>query len=351
MKRAERICEILDDRIKEFNVTEDVGALNISVLEVARPADSPSKPQKAKIMGMALVLGLVFGGGLAFLRESLDYRLRSPEEISAVLGVPVLGVVPAMSKKQSLIARGQKVHLEPKSIVAEACRTIRTAVYFGVPNGEAKIILVTSPDAGDGKTTVVSNLAIAMAQAGQKTLVIDGDFRKPTQHRIFEIDNEKGMSSMLAGAHTEDGAIRQGPVAGLDLLPCGPEVPNPAEILNSTTFAQTLKKLSEQYDRVIVDSPPVGPVADAQILAAVCDTTLLVLRAEKSTRKHSQQARDSLQSVGGHILGVVVNDVSRKHGRYGYYGYGYYGGYGHYGHYGYYGESKEGEKHKQKSYT
>jgi len=351
LKRAERICEILDDRIKELNVTEDVGALNISVLEVARPADSPSKPQKAKIMGMALVLGLVFGGGLAFLRESLDYRLRSPEEISAVLGVPVLGVVPAMSKKQSLIARGQKVHLEPKSIVAEACRTIRTAVYFGVPNGEAKIILVTSPDAGDGKTTVVSNLAIAMAQAGQKTLVIDGDFRKPTQHRIFEIDNEKGMSSMLAGAHTEDGAIRQGPVAGLDLLPCGPEVPNPAEILNSTTFAQTLKKLSEQYDRVIVDSPPVGPVADAQILAAVCDTTLLVLRAEKSTRKHSQQARDSLQSVGGHILGVVVNDVSRKHGRYGYYGYGYYGGYGHYGHYGYYGESKEGEKHKQKSYT
>jgi len=343
LRRAERICEILDDRIKELNVTEDVGALNISVLEVARPADKPSKPQKAKIMGTALVLGLMLGSGLAMLRESLDYRLRSSEEISAVLGVPVLGVVPAMSKKQSLVARGQKVHLEPKSMVAEACRTIRTAVYFGVPDGQARTILVTSPDAGDGKTTIASNLAIAMAQAGQKTLILDGDFRKPMQHRIFEIDNEKGLSGMLAGAQTEDGAIRPGPVEGLDLLPCGPEVPNPAEILNSSTFAETLKKLSQRYDRVIIDSPPVGLVADAQILAAVCDTTLLVLRAEKSTRKHSQQARDSLLSVGGHILGAIVNHVSQKHGRYGYYGYGYYSGYGRYGHYGYYGEREKKE--------
>jgi len=251
-----------------------------------------------------------------------------------------------MSKKQSLVARGQKAHLEPKSIVAEACRTIRTAVYFGIPNGEAKTILVTSPDAGDGKTTVVSNLAIAMAQAGQKTLVLDGDFRKPMQHHIFEVDNEKGLSSMLAGAHTEDGAIRSGPIEGLDLLPRGPDVPNPAEILNSSAFVETLKNLSERYDRIIIDSPPVGLVADAQILAAVCDTTLLVLRAEKSTRKHSQQARDTLLSVGGHILGAVVNHVSRKHGRYGYYGYGYYGGYGRYSHHGYYGEREKKEEHE-----
>ena len=335
LRRAERICEILDERIKELNVTEDTGALNISILEVARLAEKPSKPQKAKIMAIALVLGLMLGGGLAMLRESLDYRLRSSEEISAALGIPVLGVVPAMSKKQTLVARGQKVHLEPKSSVAEACRTIRTAVYFGVPNGQAKTILVTSPDAGDGKTTVASNLAIAMAQAGQRTLILDGDFRKPMQHCVFEIDSERGLSNMLAAAHTEDGAIRPGPVEGLDLLPCGADVPNPAEMLNSSQFVETLKNLSERYDRIIIDSPPVGLVADAQILAAVCDITLLVLRAEKSTRKHSQQARDSLLSVGGHILGAVVNHVSRKHGRYGY------GHYGHYGDYGYYSEREK----------
>lgn len=328
LHRTEKLCDILDDRIKELNITEDVGALNISVLEVARPADSPSKPQKARVMAMALALGLMFGGGFALLREWLDYRLRSAEEISALLGIPVLGVVPAMPRKLTIVACGQQVHLKPKSIVAEACRTIRTAVFFGVPKGEAKTVLVTSPDAGDGKTTVVSNLGITMAQAGQKTLIIDADFRKPMQHKVFEIDNEKGLSSLLAGTHPADEAIQSGPVEGLDLLPCGPDVPNPAEIINSDAFAETLNDLSERYDRVIIDSPPVGVVADSQILAAICDITLLVLRAEKSTRKHSQQARDCLLSVGGHILGVVVNGVALKHGRY---GYSYYGGYGYYG--------------------
>lgn len=188
----------------------------------------------------------------------------------------------------------------------------------------------------------MSNLAIATAQAGQRTLVIDGDFRKPIQHKIFEIDNEKGLSSVLAGEDAMDEAIQPGPVKELYILPCGPEVPNPSELLNSDTFAELLKKASERYDRVVIDSPPVGPVADSQILAAVCDITLLILRAEKSTRRHSQQACDSLLSVGAHILGAVVNDVPRKHGRYGYYsGYRYYGGYGYYGHYGYYGKREK----------
>jgi len=329
LKRTEKLCDILNDRIKELNVTEEAGGLNISILEVARPEDKPSEPQKAKLMALALALGLMFGSGFAFLREWLDYRLRSADEISAILGVPVLGTVPRMPKRQSVVERGQKVRIESKSIAAEAYRTIRTTVFFGVPKGKAKTILVTSPASGDGKTSLVSNLAITMAQAGQKTLILDADFRKPMQHNIFEIDNEKGLSSLLAGNITLDEAVQPGPVQGLDLMLCGPEVPNPCEILNSDAFIEILKKLSERYDRVIVDSPPVRPVADSQILAAICDITLLVLRAEKSTRRLSQQARDDLLSVGAHIFGVIVNDVSRKHSRYGYYtGYGYYG-YGH----------------------
>jgi capsular exopolysaccharide synthesis family protein len=473
--RAERICEIVDNRIKELNVTEDTGALNISILEVARPAEDPSKPQKTRIMAMALFLGLMFGGSLALVRDRMDIRLRSVEEISSVLGIPVLGVVPSMAEeqaiaargqelwlnfksiviqayraiyativsaihshdeepqkqtimahatayrairaelfrngskhnavvfpvsatedgrhrktlkkrinatpcrqswldlksaisqgyrtictflrsgggeagaaiagwpsannyrtaaeKQGIISRGQKVHLASKSVVAEAYRTIRTAVFFGVPKGEAKTILITSPDTNDGKTTLVSNLAIAMAQAGQKTLILDADFRKPMQHNIFEFENGEGLSGVFAGTISLEKAIQDGPVEGLDVLSCGPEVPNPSEILNSDTFAETLKEeLSKRYDRIIIDSPPVGLVADSQILAAICDITLLVLRAEKSTRKHSQQARDVLLSVGGRLLGAVVNDVPRRHGRYGYYsGYGYYRGYGYYG--------------------
>jgi len=329
-EQTKKLCDILDDRIKEINVTEDVGALNISILEVASPADKPSKPQRARYMAITLALGLMLGIGLALLRDWMDQRLRSAEEISAVLGVPVLGVVPSMSRRQSIVDRGQKVHRDSQSSWAEAYRTIRTAVFFGAPRGEAKTILITSPAAADGKTTLVSNLGIAMAQAGQKTLILDADFRKPKQHKIFEVNHQdKGLSSVLSGTTTLEEAIQLTKVRGLELLMCGPEVPNPSEILNSESFAKLLELLSNRYDRVIVDAPAVMPVTDARILAAICNTTLLVLRAEKSTRKTSQQARDGLMSVGAHILGAVVNDVSKKSR------YSYYSGYGYYGYYGY----------------
>lgn len=393
LKRTERLCDILDDRIKELNVTEDTGALNISILEVARAGDNPSKPQKSNIMAIALAFGVMLGFSLALLRDWLDCRLRSIEEVSAVLGIPILGVVPTMSeeqtisvhghrlwlnfkaiitdtyrtigaghktntiavtspttaddkitcKKQVVAERGQEVHLDPKSVVSEAYRTIRTAVFFGVPKDEAKTIVVTSPAPGDGKTTLVSNLAIAMAQAGQKILILDCDFRKPTQHNIFQIDNKEGLSSVFAGSITLEKAIRRGPVKGLDLLTCGPEVPNPSELLNSKVFVDTLEELSQRYDRVIIDSPPATPVADSQILGAICDITLLVLRANNSTRRLSQQAMNSLLSIGAHVLGAVVNDVPRIGDSYGYYSdYGYYS----YGHYGY-GQKEKKRRHQQ----
>jgi succinoglycan biosynthesis transport protein ExoP len=327
-EQTKKTCDILDDRIKELNVTEDVGALNISILEAAHPASTPSAPQKTRYMAVALVMGFMLGSGLALLREWIDQKLHSTEEISSVLGVPVLGVVPSMSRREDLTERGRKVYLDSKSSWAEAYRTIRTAVFFGAPKGEAKTILVTSPAPSDGKTTLVSNLAIAMAQAGQKTLILDADFRKPMQHNIFGINHERiGLSSVLAGVTKLREAIQSTEINGLELLSRGPEVPNPSEILNSNSFAKVLELLSSKYDRIIVDSPPVIPVTDAQIIAAICDITLLVLRAEKSTRKMSQQARDGLLSVGAHVLGVVVNDVPKK-GRYGYYSeYGNYDGY------------------------
>jgi capsular exopolysaccharide synthesis family protein len=334
LEQGKRFCEILDDRIKELNVSEDTGALNISILEAARPAEFATSPQRARIMAVSLILGILCGTGFAAVRERMDWRLRSAEEISTILTVPVLGVVPSMNGKwkNSTASRGQKVQLEPKSSVAEAYRTIRTAVFFGVPKGEARTILVTSPAPDDGKTTMVSNLAIAIAQAGQKTLIIDADFRKPMQHNVFGFDNEpeKGLSNILCGQVSLDDAIRACNTSGLDLLTSGPDVPNPSELLNSEAFANLLKELTGRYERIVIDSPPITPVADSQILAAICDVTILVLRAEKSTRKTCQQARDALAGVGAHVLGAVINDVSPKHSRYGYYsGYSYYGyGYG-----------------------
>jgi capsular exopolysaccharide synthesis family protein len=384
LRRAERFDEVLDERIKKLNVldTDGAGKLDISILEVARPAENPSQPRKARIMAIALILGLMCGTGLALGSEWMDVRLHSVDEIAAVLGLPVLGVVPTMTEQDTLVDqgrkawlnfrpmvinachaigkvlppsinsvwkkaldiiwrtesnaesdterraivdRGQKVYLEPKSVIAEAYRTIRTAVFFGIGKGKAKTILVTSPESGDGKSTLVSNLALSMAQAGQKTLIVDADFRRPRQHTIFDFTNEHGLSSVLSGATRPTDAIRPGPVLGLDIMGCGPEVPNPSEILNSEAFVQLLNnELCTQYARIIIDSPPVGPVADSQILAAVCDATLLVLRAEKSTKKSSSHACEVLRSVGGHLPGVVVNDVPRKGGYSGYYSpYGY----------------------------
>lgn len=321
-----RFCEILDDKIRKLNVDPDVGALTVQIVETAVPAAEPSEPQKARTMGLALCLGLFAGVGLGLIREWKDQRLRSTQEIGALLGLPVLGAIPSMTApKQTPAIRGQKIRISPESREAEAFRTVRTALFFGAPKDEARTILVTSPAPGEGKTTAVSNLGIAMAQAGQRTLIVDTDFRRPMQHKVFGLNRQaRGLSCVLVGQMDLDDAIEELPMANLFVLTCGPDVPNPAEMLNSDRFAQIVRTLADRYDRVLIDSPPVIAVADAQIVAALCDVTVLVLRAHKSMRRVSMQACDSLAGVGGRILGVVVNDVPRKSDRYGYYGgYGY----------------------------
>ena len=308
-------------------VDKDVGRLRMAILEPALPAEDPSSPQKGKIMAIALVLGLMFGGGLAVARDWLDQTLHSTEEISALLGLRVLGAVPAMPRRRTVQERGRRVFLKPDSHEAEAFRTVRTAVFFSAPKGQAKMMLVTSPDAGDGKSTLVSNLAIAMAQAGQKTLILDADLRKPTQYSIFGLDHhERCLSNVFAAKMKLAAAIQPAGLKGLDLLTCGRGISNPAEVLNSQRFALLLKSLAGAYDRILVDAPPVTVVTDAQILGARCDVTLLVLKADKSTRRAAQRATEALRSVGAQVLGVVVNDIPKSGDRYGYY-YGRYRGY------------------------
>jgi capsular exopolysaccharide synthesis family protein len=329
VKRAEELSNSLAKRISEVGVDAkaETGKLNISVLEVARPEEKPTSPNKPRTMAMALVVGLVLGLGLAFTREWTDHRLRTADEVMNALQLPVLGVVPHMAGKVSIVERGQNVRLQPMSETAEAYRTIRTAVFFAAPGEDMKTILVTSPAPGDGKTTSASNLAIALAQAGHRTLLLDADFRKPSQHKVFEIDPTVGLSSVIAGHVKLREAVRQTETPGLYVLPCGPIPPNPSEILNGKRFAQVMEVLCNAFDRIVLDSPPVMPVTDARILAASADLTILVTRIDKSTERMSRHAKEGLLSVGANILGVVVNDMSKRK-REGYYGYGYGGYYG-----------------------
>ena len=325
-EQTKKLCDILDERIRELDFTEDVGILNISILEKAHPATAPSKLEKARIMSIAVVIGLLLGAAIALLRDWMDQRIRSIEEITGILGMPVLGVVPSMSKRLNIINRGQITHLEPDSYATEAYRSIRTAVFFGTPNDRTKTILITSPEEMEGRTILASNIAIVMAQAGQHTLLLDADFRNPMQHLIFKVEGENGLVSLLSGTSKLENSIHTTEIDGLDLLPCRTQLVNPLEILSSSGFAKLLSILSDKYDRVIIDSPPIVPVTDAKILAAICDITLLVLRAKKSTRKMCLRARDELLSVKACVLGAVVNDVPKKGHRryYGNYEYGRY---------------------------
>src|SRR5690606_13249588 len=198
-----RIDEAMQNREKEQQIA------SIEVLEGASPDNLPFSPRKSRVLAIALAAGLVLGTGLGLLRDWMDQRLRSAEEVMATLGVPVLGTIPHMSRRLTQVQRGQKVFLDPMSEVAEAFRTVRTAVYFGARSDRAKTLLVTSAMPGDGKSTTASNLAIAMAQAGQRTLLLDCDFRKPTQHIIFEVDATVGVSTVLAGREPLDRAIQR----------------------------------------------------------------------------------------------------------------------------------------------
>ncbi len=322
---AKKTFDILKDRIKELNVTEEVGGLTVTVLERAQVAGVPSEPKRTQFMAISLFVGLFAGMGLALVRELLDQRLHSSQEISSLLRLPVLAVIPRMrSALRSGILRAQVVRACPTSPEAEAFRRLRTPLLFGLLTEKVKTILVTSPASGAGKTLVVSNLALAMAQAGQRVLMVDADWRAPRLHRIFKKDRyTKGLSTVLTGRTTLAEAIEPTGTTNLDILTCGPDASNLTEALTSERLKQMITTLASQYDRILIDAPPMLSTADAQILAAQCDGSVLVLRAQASTRKDSMLACSELTAVNARILGIVVNAVPDKYNRY--YSNGYYG--------------------------
>ena len=280
VRRIEAELDLVDSRMKEVNVTENVGELTVSVLEAATPDNLPVRPRRAQALGDGIIGGLMLGLCLGLVREMLDHRIRSLEEMSALLGLPELGAVPRLSSRASPSKARLEVQLRPRSEVAEAFRTLRTAIHFGVVNREdVKTILITSPAAGDGKTFLTSNLAIAIAQTKRRVLIIDADWRRPCLHRIFEVSNDIGITNVLNGNAPFHAAVQSTKVNNLDVLVCGPIPLNPAELLTSDAFMELLHAASNEYDQILIDSPPVVPYADSRILAASCDATILVLRA------------------------------------------------------------------------
>jgi polysaccharide biosynthesis transport protein len=323
---SESMCNSLLDQIDQLDLGSNLQSLNIHVLEKALPSSVPVPFDNIRPYALGLIMGLMSGAGLTALREMNDKRIRSADEIDGILGLPILGTVPHI-KKYGFVARSQRLRFASRSSESEAYRSIRTSILFGAP-GERRptTILVTSPAASEGRTTQVSNLGIALAQSGQRSLILDADLRKPKQQRIFmKKGNGYGLADVLTGAATLEDAIRSTETQGLDVLANGKKPLNPSELLNSPVFGDVLHRLRNEYDHILIDSPAVGLVTDAQIVATFCDMTLLVLKAEKSTRPRALRARDALFSVGARSLGCIVNDVPKNNHRF-----NNYGGYGHY---------------------
>ncbi|HYI61132.1 MAG TPA: polysaccharide biosynthesis tyrosine autokinase [Acidimicrobiales bacterium] len=300
------------------------------IVSTASEPASPFAPDPIRNAAIALVLGLLLGAGLAFLREYLDDRIRSKDDLDTVTGgVDVLGLIPRLESWRNR-AEPQLVSLTaPKSPVAETYRGLRTSLQFIGVERTIKVIQLTSASASEGKTTTLANLGVTFARAGHRVVLIDCDLRRPRLHQFFGLDNHIGLTSMILGEHGADTAVQPVPdVPRLAVLASGPPPPNPSELLSSRTAQTLLDSIADYADYVLLDCPPLLPVADAVVLASQVDATVLVTTVGSTTKRGLRRSLELLDQVDAPLVGIVLNGLEAE-AAYAYgYGYGYsYGGY------------------------
>lgn len=327
---------------------------NLLLAEPAEVPRSPVGPQRFRAILITLFLSLSGGIGLAFFLEYLDNTIKTVEDVSRYAQLPALSVIPAMAgNTQARIgskSKGKKAlagsngssqtalshsngfdhtMFDSRSTAAEAYRVLRTSVLLSAAGSPPKTILVTSGQAGEGKTTTTINTAISLAQLNASVLVIDADLRRPSAHKMFGIQSTRGLSTYLSRDVDLKSLIQKLEIPNLSLLPCGAIPPNPAELISSQKMKNMIKELSAHYDHILIDSPPLMNVTDPVILSTLVDGVILVVHGGKSNKHVIQRTRRELMNVGAKIFGVVLNNVDLKREGYDYYYYHrYYSGYG-----------------------
>jgi polysaccharide biosynthesis transport protein len=331
----------LQTKLKEAQISSGLRSSNIRIVDPAMIPSTPTRPAKARNIALAFLVGLVGGIGLALLREYLDNTVKTPDDVENLARLPSLAVVPSFGDgsaeaKRNIFLRaatnGHEKRVElvaqhlPKSQMSEAFRALRTALLLSQPDHPPQVILVTSALPREGKTTAAANLAVTLAQLGDKTVLVDADLRKPGVGRLLNLGNGKyaGLSSYLAGVSSlELVTVPHPAIPNLAAIPTGPLPPNPADLLSSNRLSDAITELRKNFKFIVIDSPPIMAATDAVILSVQTDGVLLVVRSGETPKEAFTRTRDLLTSVKCHLLGVVLNAVDSSAPDY-YYSYRYY---------------------------
>ncbi len=321
----EKLYLLVEEKYQEAQINEQATPGNVLIIDEARRATEPSKPNRKLIVLIGLVLGLGFGFSYAFIRNYFDNTIKTPEDIqkkniNVLAWIPEIEGLDEKNKDFEFI-----VYKKPDSIPAEAFRALRTRLHFSkMANDKIKTILVTSAAPKEGKTTVAVNLAATISLAHKKTIIVDLDLRKPRMHHMFETQKTPGVTNYLFGDIELEKVIRKSHLENLYYIPAGTIPPNPSEVLASEQLEMLISKLKEQFDTVVLDSPPIVAVTDAEIISKIADATILVVAANLTEIDLMQKAAELLSSNSGSFVGVLLNRFSYRNGYGSYYKYYYY---------------------------
>lgn len=330
------LYDMLLKRLKETNVSEENRTVNIHVVDPAEIPKRPAKPRLKLNLLLACLVGLMGGVGVAFFLEYLDNTVKTPDDLKQYFNIPYLGPVPSFSIESENPGSELVSLTDPKSSASEAYRGLRTGILFSTPGHSPRSLLITSSGPQEGKTITSSNLAITMAQAGQKIMMLDCDMRKPRLHKVFNCEKGRGMSNILVGEGDWKKLKVATQIPNLEIIPSGPIPPNPAELIGSDRMKALLAEILQEYDRVLIDSPPIVAVTDSVLLSRFVEGVVLVIQVGVTARDVIANSIRQLQDVQAHVLGAVLNAVNIGKDSYYYYQYYYY----------YYGESGDRKKKK-----
>ncbi|MBU4566317.1 MAG: polysaccharide biosynthesis tyrosine autokinase [Proteobacteria bacterium] len=343
----QQLYDMLLTKVKEARVTEEIDVGMVTVVDKAQVPQVPSRPRVRLNILLAVVGGLLVALFWGFLLEYMDNTIKLPSQVEEQLGLPLLGSIPfdsslfqGKNRKKAGASSLLEVIADPKSVTIEPLRMVRASISLSKAGTPPKSLVVSSTAPMEGKSVISSFLAVAFAEAGKKTLIIDGDMRKPRQHRIWGLTNETGLSTLLSGQAGIEHCLRREVIPNIDIITSGPLPPSPSELFQSELMAQLLAALGKAYSQIIIDSPPILPVADPLILGNLADGMVLVVAAAKLPLHALQQAVDKLTKSDLNLLGVIFNQTMKLRSDY------YYGGYKHkyYYRYDYY---EEGQKSRR----